>query len=143
MAKMIQCKTCGERIAKSAKVCPYCGARSYRSLRKTLLILLVIIICAMAWVSSQDDDFSIPLKSSSRTDVSSLVTLENFNKIDTSMSYEDVCKLFGIEGTLDSEITLGNVVTQVYHWYNKTGIFNCNVTFQNGMMIGKAQIGLK
>lgn len=142
MAKMISCKTCGHPIARTAKACPHCGARNNQSTINGLIVFVSVCVLLLAWVLMQDDDFSIKL-TNNRSDVSSLVTLENFNKIDSSMSYDDVCELFGIQGTLDSEITLGDVVTQVYHWYNGTGVFNCNVTFQNGMMIGKAQIGLR
>lgn len=49
MSKMKKCKVCGEEIAKSAKVCPKCGAKNKKPLFKrvsTYLILVVIIVIA-------------------------------------------------------------------------------------------------
>ncbi|MCI7158450.1 MAG: DUF4352 domain-containing protein [Flintibacter sp.] len=44
--KMVSCKVCGEQIAKSAKVCPHCGAKRKRhtALGITLTILGVLLI---------------------------------------------------------------------------------------------------
>lgn len=73
------------------------------------------------------------------------VTLENFNKIDSSMTYEDVCALFGKEGELLSEVDIGiaGYETQMYAWYDWTGIFNCTVMFQGGYETSKSQFGLE
>ena len=73
------------------------------------------------------------------------VTLENFNKIDGSMTYEDVCALFGEEGELLSEVDIGiaGYETQLYAWYDWTGIYNCTITFQGGYEVSKSQIGLE
>ena len=44
--KMVACKVCGEQIAKSAKVCPHCGAKRKRhtALGVTLTVLGVLLI---------------------------------------------------------------------------------------------------
>lgn len=61
------------------------------------------------------------------------------------MTYEDVCELFQEDGKLSSEVDIGmdDLKTQIYVWYDETGIANCNVTFQGGYMVSKAQVGLK
>ena len=41
--KMTNCKTCGAEIAKSAKVCPNCGAKNPKKKLKKLIVFLVII----------------------------------------------------------------------------------------------------
>ncbi len=145
MAKLINCKVCGQPVAKSAKTCPHCGAKQkksgFRMFFVSLLLFAGIIIIAFSLATSPTVDKAV---STAAEKVSSdLVTLENFNKINSSMTYEDVCKLFGKDGTLDSEVDLAGIKTQMYHWYDITGIANCNVTFQNGMMTAKSQIGLK
>lgn len=48
MAKMITCKTCGEEIAKSAKVCPHCGAKNKKP--TGCLVFLCILFALMAVV---------------------------------------------------------------------------------------------
>ena len=44
-----------------------------------------------------------------------------------------------------SEVDLGipEYETQMYMWYDNTGIWNCNVMFQGGYETMKSQIGLK
>jgi len=49
MEKMIQCKTCGEQIAKSASTCPKCGAKQKKhTVLKFFLALIVISMIASA-----------------------------------------------------------------------------------------------
>ena len=43
-SKMVTCKTCGQEIAKSAKVCPNCGANQKGGKLKTILIVVVALI---------------------------------------------------------------------------------------------------
>lgn len=46
--KMMNCKTCGEEIAKSAKKCPKCGAKNKKPIyKKKRFYLLVIIVLAI------------------------------------------------------------------------------------------------
>ena len=145
MAKLINCKVCGQPVAKSAKTCPHCGAKlkksGWRIFFGTILVFAGIILIAASLAKSPTANNAV--SDASEKVLSDSVTLENFNKINSSMTYEDVCALFGKEGTLDSEVDVAGIKTQLYHWYNKTGIANCNVTFQNGYMTAKAQIGLK
>ena len=50
MAKMVKCKVCGQEIAKSAKVCPKCGAkRKKHVVLGVLLILVGVILIAAAF----------------------------------------------------------------------------------------------
>lgn len=42
--KMVTCKTCGHEIAKSAKVCPNCGAKQKGGKLKIVLIVVVALI---------------------------------------------------------------------------------------------------
>lgn len=52
MAKMIKCKTCGADIAKSAKVCPHCGAKNKKFPLVPILIVAVILFFAVAILGS-------------------------------------------------------------------------------------------
>ncbi len=88
-------------------------------------------------INSQQPDTS----SSSVND--GVMTLAKFNKIETGMSYEDVCDIVGSNGTLLSETEMAGYHTFVVMWYGKgmTGA-NANVTIQNNKVITKAQFGL-
>lgn len=42
MNKLTVCKTCGEKIAKSARVCPHCGAKQHQGILAFAYALLII-----------------------------------------------------------------------------------------------------
>lgn len=75
------------------------------------------------------------------------ISLEEFNKIETGMTYEEVCEIIGGEGTLGSAVDIGvgeEYKTEIYQWTGDGSIgANANVTFQGGKVMSKAQIGLK
>jgi hypothetical protein len=71
------------------------------------------------------------------------VTMANFGRIQTGMSYEDVVKILGEEGTLMSSNEMAGYKTDMYMW--KAGglsIGNMNAMFQNGQLIQKSQFEL-
>ena len=74
------------------------------------------------------------------------ITLDEFNRIETGMSYENVVQIIGQEGELLSSVDLNigsDYATQMYVWYGSGSVANANVTFQGNKVISKAQIGLK
>ena len=47
--KMMNCKTCGAQMAKSAKKCPSCGAKNSKAkLRKLITFVAVVLVAAIA-----------------------------------------------------------------------------------------------
>lgn len=48
MARLVRCKACGARIAKSAKVCPRCGKRRRNGARTAAILLLVVLVLLVA-----------------------------------------------------------------------------------------------
>lgn len=56
MAKMKKCKSCGADVAKSAKVCPNCGAKLKRPVLGTVLLVLGILLLIGAIGSTLSDD---------------------------------------------------------------------------------------
>ena len=54
--KMKPCKICGQQIAKSAKVCPYCGAKQKKSKLLIILIVLLVLFVLGALGSGGSDD---------------------------------------------------------------------------------------
>lgn len=51
--KLCACKACGQEIAKSAKVCPHCGAKNKK--KHPALIAIVVILALMIAVGSNTD----------------------------------------------------------------------------------------
>ncbi|RAL21426.1 DUF3862 domain-containing protein [Thermoflavimicrobium daqui] len=70
------------------------------------------------------------------------VTMEKFKQIKSGMSYEEVVKIIGFEGTEMSSNELAGIKTVMYSWQNDDGS-NMNAMFQNNKLNSKAQFGLK
>lgn len=112
----------------------------------------IIIIVIIAIVASQGANTNNTQQTSTNPDNSSAVndtkiTLEEFNSIETGMTYEQVVEIIGGEGTVlsESDIT-GNpqYKTTIYTWDGSGTLgANANVTFQGGKVVSKAQFGLK
>lgn len=56
MAKMVKCKTCGADIAKSANVCPSCGAKQHQVAKSICAVIAVftIFLCLMVVFGGDD-----------------------------------------------------------------------------------------
>lgn len=140
-----KCKDCGAEISKSAKVCPQCG-KSQRMpvwLRAILIIFLLMIMVAAAASNNSDNTSTVNsnnvFESKSQSGVA---TLEIFNQVEIGMSYEEVVQLVGAEGTLSTESGYANQTMKVYYWYSSNGISNMTISFMNGKVSAKNQIGL-
>lgn len=167
MAKLVKCKTCGADIAKTAKVCPHCGAKQKKHTFLGILLVIFGVILFIGGISGFDT--SGQGESKRNTDAPSSVISENpaqnfedeqkdtenkptisldeFNSISTGMTYSEVVEIIGSEGEVMSEIDLGTgeqFVTIMYTWKGE-GLFgaNANVTIQGGKVISKAQVGLR
>lgn len=80
------------------------------------------------------------------------ITLDEYNSIKTDMTYDEVTKIVGSNGTESSAVSMNGITMSIYTWYgngtagsngNGTAGSNANVTFTNGKVTGKAQVGLK
>lgn len=70
-------------------------------------------------------------------------TMDKFNQIEIGMTYDEVVDIVGSEGTLMSEAGTGEYKISIYYWYSVTHLANMNVSFENGVVAGKAQVGLE
>lgn len=69
------------------------------------------------------------------------VTLEKFDQIKNGMKYEDVSEILG-EGDLQSGMYIMGTTVETYQW--KPGDFSfASISFQNGKVSSKTQVGLK
>lgn len=56
MAKIVKCKTCGAEIAKSAKVCPKCGAKQKKHIVLGVILVIFGIMLISAAIGGGSDD---------------------------------------------------------------------------------------
>lgn len=60
MGKLMNCKMCGDEIAKSAKTCPHCGCKNkkpfYKKIWFWVLIIIIITAAASAGTSKSDKE---------------------------------------------------------------------------------------
>ncbi len=71
------------------------------------------------------------------------ITKAEFDQIKTGMTYAQVVKIVGGEGSLLSESEVGGIKTAMYMWYGEDGISNANIMVQNNKLVSKTQIGLE
>lgn len=78
------------------------------------------------------------------TDSNMYITLEEYNKCKTGMTYEECIKIIGSEGTPLAETNISDVNTTAYIWYGDSlNRANANLYFMDGKLYSKAQYGLK
>jgi hypothetical protein len=74
------------------------------------------------------------------------ISKSEFDQIKNGMSYEDVCAIIGSEGELLSEVGESGTEyhTVMYSWDGEGSLgANANCMFQGGVLVSKAQYGLK
>lgn len=81
---------------------------------------------------------------SSDAEGQSEMTYSNYEKIETGMSYDEVVEITNAYGKEISSVEIAGIKTVILS-YEGSGSFGANatVTFQNGEVIAKAQIGLE
>lgn len=137
-SKLIYCKCCGAEIARSAKVCPRCGAKNkkngWRIALGTIFIFMVLGV------------FSLRM-SGAGAKPEETISMAEFNAIQTGMTYDQVVKIIGTDGELSSSVDMfdeSEYKTELYVWKGNGVVgSNANVTFQGGKVVAKSQIGLE
>lgn len=121
---------------------------------KSFFIFLLIILCGILFsiiytnfssnINQMFKSESTPPNTSTETNDLEYITLDEYNSIKNDMTYDEVVKLIGSNGTSMSESSVGNVSIKIISWYgNGFNGSNANVTFTNNKVTGKAQIGLE
>ena len=71
------------------------------------------------------------------------LTMENFNKVSTGMSYSQVVEIFDDhQGELQSSSSYGGITMSIDVWSNESGTRVVSIMFENGAVTTKSQIGL-
>lgn len=139
-----KCKFCQSEIDSKATICPVCKRSQKKNHGCLLGIMIFLIITASTIAITFNMNSSIQKSVSGVDDSSEYITLEEYNKIDTGMTYEEVKEIVGSAGTISSQVESGGYKIIIVTWYgNGVPGSNANVTFTNNSVTAKAQVGLK
>lgn len=145
----MQCPKCKTELPEGSVACSSCGAnlnkKWYQKNSPLTVVIMILALCFLGFavwffVSSMggsDNQGNDPSKV--------LITLEEYNRIENGMTYEEVRDIIGGDGTLMSEVGEKDspYYTVSYSWEGKGLGANANFTFQGGKLSVKAQFGLE
>lgn len=103
------------------------------------LVSVLIVFVLLSWaVRSPHDRLSVSVPPRYEE-----VTTENYHKLNSDMTYDDVCLLFGGPESMIITSTINDYVVESYLWYASDGISNCTVVFNDdGYLSSASSIGL-
>lgn len=71
------------------------------------------------------------------------VTMDQYNQVETGMSYDEVKTIMGGDGSVMSDTTLADQHSVIYSWSGSALGSSCTVTFINDAVSSKSQAGLE
>lgn len=74
--------------------------------------------------------------------IAALMTMTEFEQIQTGMSYRRVVEIVGSEGELVTSSTFYDITTEMYEWSGLTAYSSGTVMIQDGAVVMKSQFGL-
>ena len=132
--KMKKCKDCGTEVSKSAKVCPKCGKNLTHPVLRGVLLAIIIIGVIGAIVSPNDDTSNTVSNDNIST---SVVTKENYDKIEKGMTEEQVKVILGEPASISESETPG-VGTMILKHYQEPLTFKAiEIYFLDGKVYMK------
>jgi len=150
MGKLVKCKTCGNEIASSAKICTSCGAKNKKPFFKKWWFWLIVVIFIIAVGSSSGNNSDTSTTPNEQTEVKveeknkPTISKSEFDALQTGMTYEEAVAIIGGEGELSSQVEIAGYKTEIYMWKGEGSLgANANATFQNNSLSSKAQFGLE
>jgi hypothetical protein len=151
------CPVCGQQNNLSAQFCQKCGIqygetapepapekKAEPASTRLPAVLAAIVVFVLGFIGID------PIGLLSRpeavvelaTGANAGITLANYERLQTGISYAQACEILGKTGTEMSRSEMVGYVTVMYSWQGD-GVANMNAMFQNGKLVSKAQFGLK
>lgn len=129
----------------------YATSKEGMKLRKKKFFSILLILALVLSFTACDDDIDDLMEASDMLSTAideevnnqpEKITIEEFNKIQNGMTYQEVVNIIGGEGTLTSEYSVQWSTYQSFSWDgNHTGS-SASLTFCNGILDSKMQFGL-
>lgn len=149
---LIKCPECGKEVSKDAKTCPQCGHPIKKEKPKKKHGCLITIISVVVFfgiigsviIGAMGQNAAIQKSVSGVSDSSEYITMDEYNQIETGMTYEEVQKIVGGTGEVSVQSETAGIKIIIVTWYgNGVAGSNANVTFTNNEVTTKAQVGLQ
>jgi len=100
------------------------------------IIALLVLGGIIGAISGSNDNDSSTSTSSNKTIKTEGLTYQKFVDLQMGITVEDVNKIIGTEGELESSNKFGDIETKSYRWHD--GMSNMGCMFQNGKMVSKS-----
>lgn len=158
---LISCPDCKGTVSDVAPACPRCGrpiavkradqttTQASKHAGKKRWWALGAVLIVLYILGSSDSPSTLGGSSSGWPTAAtpdaggSGLTLNGYNQLQTGMSYGDVVRILGTEGTEISRNEFAETVTVMYQWESRFGGANMNAMFQDDQLVQKAQFGLR
>jgi hypothetical protein len=164
-SRLFNFKTCGTKMTKNAKACPIYGAKNKKPLFLRLWFIVLCIIFTIGAITACSGGTTTTTTAAGATTApkattaatttatttattkatttvaASKVTYEKFLSIKMGSALADVETLLG-KGTEFTSSEIAGIKTIIYKW-DGSMLSTLNVTIQNNVVSGKAQVGLK
>lgn len=130
------CKECGAEVSSSAKKCPKCGKnRTHPVLRGVLLAIFIVGIIGA--IVSPSDESNTQTSTSTTQQTTTVVTKENYDKIEKGMTEEQVKVILGEPSSISESETPG-VGTMILKHYQEPLTFKAiDIYFLDGKVYMK------
>jgi hypothetical protein len=138
---MKKCKWCQTEIDDNAKVCPNCkkDLRNWFIKHPIICVILGLVIIGMIGSSGNK-----PRTSSTTLNVQEQsksqeyeISKDNYNKIKTDMTIEEVDKILGEPNSVSENEIEGFGKTEMYHYQKSFSLQAIDVFFTNGKVTSK------
>jgi RNA polymerase subunit RPABC4/transcription elongation factor Spt4 len=108
--KMVTCKTCRKQIAKTAKRCPYCGAKQHQGALTACYLIVIFTVISVFWIIGSSfqggSTATIASQAANTTNNASgtsskangRITKAAYDKIKNGMTYDEVKEIIGSDG---------------------------------------------
>ena len=93
--------------------------------------------------STNADVNNYQIQEEQRLENDAYITLEEFEKLKTGMTYEHCAEIIGVYGKLNSSSGTGEDEFSMYTWEGNSPFSNAVLTFRGNHLYSKTQIGLK
>lgn len=134
------CKYCQSTIDKKAKICPFCRKRQPVSPGAALFWGLLCFASLIVIFSNAAENREAKMAANQ-------VTQENYDSLESGMTYDEVCEVFGKKGRGHYSVSasLGDISSTLdyYYWYAPDGSFALICFDEAGEMVMGSSVNLK